>query len=353
MVDTNNSVWAASTPGKRQDPADVRRQTFQYAGGSTGLIAAAGGSVGLTPGTPMSVRLDPCSVVAKSEYPGRGDEAYSFTVKSPVDVAIRPTGSGGGRTDVVAWVVSDPIFEGQEIAETDAKGNVLPGATGLDPNEYDYWRPHVFENVPSASARTTDSFRDWVRNNSLTLGTAVPYAKVTQGADSVGLEGKVTPFFDTVLSRKDSVIAEQEITRSYSETGEFRAYRTIGPSIYFDTPWWATRARVKATMQGVSIYRAGGGNRNGLVSGLALGQSMRQYSYYETSNSAYTRENFTIWADLAIPAHRRGNTQDFRFRATVNQDGARIQLGQGSHMFLEVDFLEDPNAVDNSDPGVD
>lgn len=353
MADTNNRVWAASTPGKRHSPADVRRQTFQASGGATGLIAAGGAGARPAPGKPMAVRLDPCSVIVRSEYPGRSDEAYSFTVKSPVDVDIRVTGSGGGRTDVIGWHVSDPVFESKEIAETDVSGNVVPGATGLDPNDYDYWKPHVFENVPTSAARDTDSFRAWVRDSNLVEGMVVPYAKVVQGANSTGLVGKVSLFFDSILGRTANIIVDQEITQSYSESGSYSSYRTIGPSVSFDTPWWATRARIKATIQGVSLHSQSYGNRTGKVSGLAFGQSMRQYNYYESGESAYARQSFIIMADLAISQSRRGTVNDFRFRATVSQSDARITIGNGSHMFLEVEFLEDPNAVDNSDPGTD
>lgn len=353
MADTNNRVWAADTPGARHDPADVRRSNFILSGGVTGMIAAGGGGVGLTPGVPMSARLDPCSVVVRSEYPGRGDESYTFAVKSPVDMPIRVTGSGGGRTDVVAFVVNDPILDQKNIAETDPLGNVVEGSTGLDPNAVDYWYAHVFENVPAAAARDTETFRSWVRDNNIVEGMAVPYAKVVQGANSTGLAGKVRPFFDPVLGRTSKIIVDQPITGSYHVNGRVTSYQTLGPSVPFEVPWWATRARLKATAQGVNVNRDGGGIRNGLISGLSMGQSMRQYSYYETSSSAYARDTFMVWADLAIASSRRGTTQDFRLRATVNQDGARIQMGSGAHMFLEVEFLEDPLAVDNSDPGTD
>ena len=346
----NNRVWAVDTPGKRHSPADVRRQTFQTSGGVSGLIAAGGGGVGLSPGVPMSVRLEPCSVVARSEYPGRGDESYSFTVKSPVDVSIRTTGSGGGRTDVVAWVVWDPVLDDEQIAETDADGNVVPGSPGLDPNEIDYWYSHVFENVPSAAARDTESFRRWVSDNSLVQGVAVPYAKVVQGANSTGLAGKVTPFYDTVVGRSSKIIVDQPTPNGSTAEGPFTEYRSLGPAINFDVPWWATRARVKATIQGVTLHRPGGGVRAGKVSGLTFGRSMRQYRYYIESDSAWGRENYQIWADLPISASRRGTTQSFQFRVTAQSVNQTVRLGEWSHMFLEVEFLEDPNAVDNSDP---
>jgi hypothetical protein len=101
------------------------------------------------------------------------------------------------------------------------------------------------------------------------------------------------------------------------------------------------------------MYSETAGNRSGKVSGLAFGKSMRQYRYYESGESKWARQNFNVWADLAIASSRRGTTQDFRFRATIQQSTAYIRLNQDSHMFLEIEFLEDPNAVDNSDPDLE
>lgn len=347
---TNNRVWAASTPGVRHDPDDARRNIFQDTGGVTGMVAAGGGDVGTTPGTPMSVRLFPCSVVARSTYSGRSDESYSFAVKDPVDVEIRTTGSGSGRTDIIAWVISDPVFEGETIAETDAMGNLVEGAEGIDPNDYDYWDYKVFENVPSSIAKSTDAFRDWVYTNDVFEGPVIPYAKVVQGKNSTSLDGKVQRFFDSVNGRKATDIVDMEVTKNYNIEGVQSSYATLGPELPFEVPWWATRVRAKATVQGVSLWREGGGNRNGRVSGLLMNTSMRQYKYYHSSNSAWGRETLMVWADHPVPPGKRGTKQNFRFRMTVNHANSRATLSEWSHMFLELEFLEDANAVDNSDP---
>lgn len=349
----NNQVWAVSTPGAPHDASLARKDVYASTGGVTGLIAEGGGGVGLTPGTPMSVRLEPCAVVAKSTYAGARRQSYSFDVESSVDVPIEVTGSGGGRTDVVALIVSDPILEDKKVAEVDANGELIDDSEGLDPRAYDYWNTHVFTSVPSSARRTPEDFRQWAIKQNVVPGPVIPYAIVTQGADSTGLEGKVQPFFDSVMGRKDNIIVDQEITKTFTEEGSFSAYRTLGPSVLFDVPWWATRARVKAKVQGVSLYSSSRGNRSGKVSGLVFGQSMRQYRYYESGESAWARQSFDVWADLAIPAARRGTTQDFRFRVTVSQSHAQIRVSEWSHVFLDIEFLEDPNAVDNSDPGTD
>lgn len=350
----NHQVWAVSTPGAEHNASLARKAAYANTGGVTGLVADGGGGVGLTPGTPMSVRLDPCSVVAKSTYAGARRESYSFDVESSVDVTIEVTGSGGGRTDVVALIVSDPILEGKQVAEVDANGELVDGSEGLDPRDYDYWDTHVFKSVPSSARRTPEDFRQWAIKQSVVPGPVIPYAIVTQGANSTGLEGKVRPFFETVMGRSSKVIVDEPVSQQHEVWGRKTSYQTLGPSLNFEVPWWATRARVKATVNGVGLYSEDGAGTimNGKVSGLAFGRSMRQYRYYTTEGSSYSRESFTVWGDLPVRPSYRGTVTDFRLRVTVNKDGARLLLSNTSatHMFLEVEFLEDPNAVDNSDP---
>lgn len=346
----NNQVWAVSTPGAPHDAALARQAAYATTGGVTGIVASSGPGVGLTPGTPMSVRLDPCSVVAASTYAGARRESYSFDVPEAVDVAVDVTGSSS-RTDVIALVVTDPVLEAKDIMEIGEDGEPIEGSTGIDPRDHDYWTAVRFTSVPSSANKTPEAFRQWALSQPQVNGPVIPYAKVVQGANSTGLEGKVTPFFETVMGRRSTVIAEAEVTRDYMLEGAFSAYRTVGPSIYFDVPWWATRARVKATIQGARSRYEGA---QGLVSGLAFGRSMRQYRWNMTgTGSLFHRDNYTIWADLPVASRYRGATADFRFRATITRSGVLFGLNRDSHMFLEVEFLEDPNAVDNSDPDLE
>ena len=348
----NNQVWAVSTPGAPHDAALARQAAYATTGGVTGIVASSGPGVRLTPGTPMSVRLDPCSVVAASTYAGARRESYSFDVPEAVDVAVDVTGSSS-RTDVIAFVVTDPVLEAKDIMEIGEDGEPVEGSEGIDPRDHDYWSAVRFTSVPSSARKTPEAFRQWALSQPQVNGPVIPYAKVVQGANSTGLAGKVTPFFETVMGRKDSIIVDVGIDKDYTVRGPRTAYATLGPSVPFEVPHWATRARVKATVQGVRVQRDGAGTRNGQVSGLAFGRSMRGYRWYEDSDRVFGRQNMIVWADLPIASSRRGTTQDFQFRVTIEQSNAYIGLVYGSNMFLEVEFLEDPNAVDNSDPDLE
>ena len=152
------------------------------------------------------------------------------------------------------------------------------------------------------------------------------------------------------MGRRSNIIAEVPVGSGHRLDGPFTAFKTLGPPVYFDVPWWATRARVKATVQGLSAVAPGGTVVQGWVSGLAFAKSMRKYAIYEVDN---TRFNAIVWADLSIPASRRGSTQDFQLRVTNSRSGSYIRTMESTHYYLEIEFLEDPNAVDNSDPDLE
>src|SRR5699024_11365924 len=107
-------------------------------GGVTRVVASSNPGVRLTPGTPKSVRLNPCSVVAASTDAAARRESYSFDVPEAVDVAVTTTGSGS-RTDVIAVVITDPILEGKKIMEIGENGEPVPDSEGIDPREHNYW----------------------------------------------------------------------------------------------------------------------------------------------------------------------------------------------------------------------
>lgn len=155
------------------------------------------------------------------------------------------------------------------------------------------------------------------------------------------------------MGRRSNIIVDQPINQIYDTSGQFSSYRTLGPALEFETPWWATRARVKATVQGFRAYLPSGGRRRGLANGLVFSKSMNDYWWDDRSESAWGRQTLMVWADTSIPGHRRGTTENFRLRVTSRDPGVTLQLDEYSHMFLEVEFIEDPQAVDNSDPEFD
>ena len=344
MAETNRRVWAASTPGKRHDPADVRRQNFQYSGGATGLIVAAGGGVGLTPGTPMSVRLEPCSVVARSQYAGRTDEAYSFTVRAPEDVPIRTTGSGGGRVDVVGFLVSDPVLEGKTIAPTDAQGNVLPGSEGLDPNEYDYWRPHVFENVPTAAAQTPRAFRFWVQDNNIVEGMAVPYGKVEQGPNSVGLEGKVTPFFEPIMGNREAIppIVTDLTGHSVERGPTDGAFWTLGPEVLIEIPDWAKHVVFSMEVSGLYVRHATSSTMqgsSGYLRAAFLGQNTHLTRWdMDITEGRRTRGSYTVARRFVIPEAMRGTVQPAQLMVTNEYSTTAVGVNSGSTLITNATF---------------
>ena len=138
----DNAIWAVTGP--EHDARMARELAWIATGGQTGIVGPESLEV-LAQNTPNNtVRIMPggFSISATSEranigYTSAPWQSYMRAVYQPIDVEIDATGSSGGRTDVVGIVVDDPEFEG----------------TSPDPDEHQYWRPHVVRNAGNNATR--------------------------------------------------------------------------------------------------------------------------------------------------------------------------------------------------------
>lgn len=341
----NHQVWAVSTPGAEHNASLARKAAYSNTGGVTGLVAEGGGGVGLTPGTPMSVRLEPCAVVAKSTYAGARRQSYSFDVESSVDVPIEVTGSGGGRTDVVALIVSDPILEGKAVAEVDANGELVDDSEGLDPRDYDYWDTHVFKAVPASARRTPEDFRQWAIKQNVVPGPVIPYAIVAQGADSTGLEGKVQPFWESVLGRREDV--PPIVTNISSERvigPSDGSYYNMGPAIPIQVPEWATHVIVSLQASGVFVRHSeqtSTRGSSGNLRGSFLGQNTHSTRWdMDINQGRISRGTYVVARRLVVPANMRGTTQNFQLHATNEYSLTAFGINSGTTYVTNATFEE-------------
>ncbi len=342
----NKQVWAVSTPGAPHDASLARKDVYASTGGVTGLIAEGGGGVGLTPGVPMSVRLEPCAVVAKSTYAGARRESYSFDVESSVDVPIEVTGSGGGRTDVIALIVSDPILEGKKVAELDANGELVVGSEGLDPRDYDYWDTHVFKAVPVSARRSPEAFRQWANQQNVVPGPVIPYAIVTQGADSTGLEGKVQPFFESVMGRRESIPPiVTDLTGHSVERGPTNGeYWTLGPQVLIEVPDFATHVTLTLEVSGLYVKHSTSSTRQGSSGYLRarfLDQNTPQTRWdMDINEGRVTRGTYTVARRFVVPEAMRGTVQPVQLMVTNEYSGTAVGVNSGSTFITNATFEE-------------
>lgn len=318
----DRTVWAVDTPGVSHSPADVRSEVFTAHNGESGLVASGGGGLTVTPGDSTSVRILPCAVVAVSRYPQHLNEAYSFHVRSAVDVQLRPAGSQAARTDAIILRVHDHVIEGTQVGE--------------DPDALDYWAPEVLEGVPSSTGFTEEGIAAWknIRYPFVLIGIA----EVPAGSSAVG---DIDVLANVVGARK-SYTTQLTNVASASHISRNSSYQTIGPQVYFDVPTWATHATITATVMGA--YNSGQSSR-GLISGLSMGQSMRQTNWDidinpDSQSGIYVRQTLVVSGEVNINAARRGTVQDFRLRATNEGSGSNFGVNSGSAIHLRVDFEE-------------
>ena len=138
----DNAIWAVTGP--EHDARMARELAWIATGGQTGIVGPDSCEVRAqnTPNNTVRIMPGGVSITATSErgnigYTSAPWQAYMRSIYEPLTVEIDSTGSSGGRTDVVGIVVDDPEFEG----------------TSPDPDEHQYWRPHVVRNAGQNATR--------------------------------------------------------------------------------------------------------------------------------------------------------------------------------------------------------
>lgn len=319
--------------GAEHSPEVVRQSLYDSMGGAEGVSSWDGLKVYAQTVPTNSVRVIPGGAVLNNRYVGGGGQAYSARNATQTTLGISPTGSGGGRTDLVVLRVLDPQYEGNPPA---------------DPTNFDYTRLEVIQGVPAGTTKFKSLNRSY---------PAIELAKITIPANTA----TITPAMITDLrkvarprthteTRALSIITGQEDTINSTLTypdGETWPEAAEDAWGFFDIPEWATRAKVVMHWDGIS---APGGNTWGWI-WVQIGYSVNpnhvvtQGVFYDTTGVAQKSRQHAMVADtINIPSALRGGQHKIYGRANVlgGDTAARLQLNSGSTMSLDVTFLERP-----------
>ena len=285
------------------------------------------------PGT--KVRIAPGAVLLKNRYPGGGQQTYVGRNTSEHEVSITATGSGGGRSDLVVARVLDPQYEGQEP---------------VDPNDFDYMRTEIIEDVPSSTKRFDELGLNY---------PAVALARIDLPASTGTIESShITDLRSMAQPRKERHLIAYALEES---DGQLRLTSTTGaawPKIedignteqwYLDVPEWAERVRVLATWNGVFIENTPQQNVWGRV--WAHIGAVNDPDRVETPKSGFdtaqydgnVREAWAAAGDLAVPAGLRGRRIPVYLRGRVDSGtgNSRPVLRFASSVSLDIEFYED------------
>lgn len=310
----------------------IRRAMFDASGGVEGISGVSDLKVQAQSVPNGSVRVMPGGATLLNRYPGGDRQSYTgFYNESATAVQVSPTGSAGGRTDVVIARILDPNYEGQPPA---------------DPNDFAYNRLETIEGVPAGITKLS------VLNLKY---PAILLARVTIPANTgtitnamiTDLRTVARPQRETEMRTYALTAADKETlasTLAYPRGETFPNAGNIWGAI--DIPSWATR--MKIVMSWTGIMAPAGNAFGGLWVQVGQtadpGHKSSQYVSYDTPNSSGNSRFQHIAADnMHVPVAMRGTSQYFHPYGNVNAataSASRIFMDAGSSLVLQVEFAE-------------
>lgn len=251
-------------------------------------------------------------------------------------VDISPTGSGGGRSDMVVLQVEDPNIDG------------TPWSHNVTTDPVYYFR--VIEGVSSTATEPPAGL------------TAIPLARVTLPASTGTVTaGHITDLRQSANPKSERVLRVQHgaplVGGEWDEAGniqspDFERFPQHDWSV--PIPWWATQVQVlaewtqmylKPTGSVAGIHDARGQAYIGLVGGPdgPLYSRPSAYNINQDSPTNGKRDSFFSKDQFAIPAAWRGLTVDLRMyvSGTPGQRG-RLVADNWSVFSCDLQFNERP-----------
>ena len=285
-----------------------------------------------TPGT--KIRVAPGAVLLKNRYPGGQQQTYVGRNTTEHEVSVTATGSGGGRSDLVVARVLDPQYEGQEP---------------VDPNDFDYMRTEIIEDIPSSTKRFDELGLDY---------PAVALARIDLPASTGTVEAEhITDLRRMAQPRKERhliahSLSDEEAVRLTNAEGQgfpTPSMLTDSDQWFLEVPEWAERVRLVCTWGGVGIERSNDMDAWGHV-WLTLGYPdddpnirTKNTSWNTADYESNVREFWSAADDIAIPPEMRGKTVPVYPRGRVRGRGntsSLPRLNMVSSVSVDVEFYE-------------
>ncbi|MER2142199.1 MAG: hypothetical protein ABS888_00280 [Eubacteriales bacterium] len=308
--------------GASHGPEVARMLAYAATSGSEGVISTTDLRVTALPTPGASVRVYPGGAAVLNRYSGAPNQTYTVRSPSATDVAIPATGSGGGATRYVILRVDDPQYGGQ------APANLANG-------------PYVRYDVVSSITNLAYPF--------------IALAKITQPANTATITGAMITDLRVVANPREKQIIIPRPTlandaasgMSLTATGaDGEWFPNAGGVQYIDVPEWASRMQVEATWISVLLGPEGSSGWGDYwvdfgptVSSQKLKYSTHKFRW-DMPVGDYSRSNWVLAHDLAVPADLRGVT-GVQFVMKARKEGAAVpKIDHRSGVVLKVRFLE-------------
>lgn len=315
--------------GAQHSPEVARLLAYAATSGAEGIVDVGDLKVSPLAVPGGSVRVSPGAAIIRDRTSGAGNQSYVARMATEDTIAVSPTGSGGGRSDLVVARIEDPFVAG------------APWQDPTDPTVGPYVYTRIIPNVP---AGTKDV-------KSLNLGySAIPLARIDLPASTGTVQAShIVDLRKVARPRRDRQLRTTAL--SQGNTDALTIYSPIGnerwPDVTYtlDIPEWATAAKVIATWSGVQFPP---GNSYGSVfvllgyqdpGGDVRTQTVRYDTPGATNNS---RATIVLADDVVIPAHLRGKSVVCELVGTAEggTQAAQPILDWASAISLDIEFVE-------------
>jgi hypothetical protein len=307
--------------GAEHSPEVARLLAYAATGGAEGIVvpgdlkvvplAVPGGSVTVSSGAALILNR------------ATGGTAQTYVARNPSadTVGIAPTGSAGGRSDLIVAQIEDPFMAGE------------PWQAPANPKAGPYVFTRVIPNVPAGTTRLQDV-------PGYTGRSAVTLARVDLPAST----GTVTAAMITDLRalarprQSSETYADLGASRSTLSSTSYTTFPAYRPGV--PVPTWATHMRVDVTIAQLSAAGSATGNLT-----LSVQSS--------TGTDAITGDEMAYNADASVTSTRfvhlataygaisgsRGKTV-YPTVKTKKNSGANVSYDTGSQIVYRVTFYE-------------
>lgn len=335
-VEAETSGWAIDGPVKTP-VVDARRLVYGLSGDAHGVASLQDLIVLPTDPPGGAVQVVPGSCLIKSRY--AEGETYLASVNKTKTLAVTPTPSTRGRSDLVVFEVLDPWAANSPIPEP------------TDPQSFEYFKLHVIENV-DASLNVTHLHQvpGYANRTGLVLDRLdVPANRGDVQASMIKrIAGPHTPKERTRViyySLSGSEVNSITDTRGYAGGQTWPLQAEDAGELSVDFPDWATHAEVQATFYGVYYP---GGKAHGSV-WVQLGPTVNPY-HVKTQDTRWdtdgaldpSRATIGVADTRTIPKELRGTRQKIYPRATriSGTDATTARLDAISSIAITIVFQE-------------
>jgi hypothetical protein len=321
--------WAVSAQGAEHSPEVLRNMLAISTLRAKGIIGTPDLLVTATPTPSTSVRIAPGAGLVQMGSTQAAAQSYSFRAGTSTDLPISPTGSAGGRSDLIVARIEDPGVAG------------TPWTASATPKVGPYVFPRVLSNVPPGATTLADAGRAG--------DSAIVLARIDLPANTGTVtDAMIVDLRKMALPRHISESnGNQNSTVDTLTSDSWIVWPPYGPSV--EVPEWATHVNLQCTLSGIR----GVGNVDGemalrMVDGsgnVYLNQQAQKYDIdIGASGGGAVRfvVNLNVYGPISAARGLRLYQQVRSHRLQARPDRGDINVDTGSTILYRCDFYERP-----------